>query len=70
MSGGLSLRSKTLFSIILPLYACVFLAGSSTMTGQSDPKSQPPDLTRALNQREEGRTTLEDNVLVETQSHG
>jgi Tfp pilus assembly protein PilF len=54
--------------IISLLFAFVFLAGSSTMDGQSDPKSQQFDLTRALNQLEEGRTTLEDNVLAEVQA--
>jgi Tfp pilus assembly protein PilF len=53
---------KTL--IISLLSAIVFHAGISTTAGQSDSKSQPLDLTRVLNQLEEGRTTLQDNVLA------
>jgi tetratricopeptide (TPR) repeat protein len=45
-----------------------FLVASTTMAGQSDHGLQQADWTIVLNQLEEGRTTLEDSVLAQTQA--
>lgn len=55
-------------SIISLSFASVLLARVTTTAPQSDSQSGRPDLTRALNQLEEGRATLEDNVLAQAQA--
>jgi tetratricopeptide (TPR) repeat protein len=64
----LELQTATRSLTIALLFAFVFLVASSTMAGQSDNRLQQPDWTSVLNQLEEGRTTLEDSVLAQTQA--